>query len=80
MSLPTSSANTIEVEEADGLTTIFFEPQQRDQSMLTFETSSVQGVGAITEKLGVSRSTMNPMHTPLPASLRRLARTNIAGL
>lgn len=35
-------------------------PLYRDQSMLTYESSSVQGVAAILEKLGVS-------HRPSPA-------------
>lgn len=35
-------------------------PLYRDQSMLTYESSSVQGVAAILEKLGVS-------HRPTPA-------------
>ncbi|KAJ5793547.1 hypothetical protein N7457_000146 [Penicillium paradoxum] len=41
----------------------------RDQSMLTFETSSVQGVGAITEKLGVRRPPPPPPNARPPGAL-----------
>lgn len=40
-------------------------PLYRDQSMLTYESSSVQGVAAILEKLGVS-------HPPTPACFVKL--------
>lgn len=42
-------------------------PLYRDQSMLTYESSSVQGVAAILEKLGVSEPPKRSMLVELPS-------------
>lgn len=50
-------------------------PLYRDQSMLTYESSSVQGVAAILEKLGVSQPQNRCVLAKLLRGGRAMART-----